>query len=402
MRNFFTNETAIKIVSILVALVMWMYVMNEQNPQVTYVIRDVPVKMINLDQSKFALKDVNQELKVNVKVRGRRSLIAELKPQDINAEVNLRGRIEGDNLLRVDVTVPPNVEFIDVSPKELIVVLDSVIEEQLPITVDVIGRPAVGFAAIKPITKPQAVVVKGPRSMINAIKKVSTKIDITGKNSTFVSTLPVRVLDAQNKEQKDIVFRPDVVEVTVPIVPVKDVTIVPRLSGNPPEGYIINDVRANPPSIRVTADSDVLSNLDTINTETINIQGRTSSLTKNVKLVIPSGVTILEEELAKDVRVSVDIERIASTTLSFSSKEIEVKNLPENLSAELEDKDIILTVNGPESMIDKVNKSIVKIFVDVSDLAEGEHMVKITAEILKPYGVLQIEPGEIKVTLSNL
>ena len=104
MRKFLSSETAIKIFSILPALIMWMYVMNEQNPQFTYVVRDVPVKLVNLDAEKFALKNGNEEFKVNVKIRGRRSQVAEIKPNYINAEVNLRGRMEGENLLRVDVT----------------------------------------------------------------------------------------------------------------------------------------------------------------------------------------------------------------------------------------------------------------------------------------------------------
>ncbi|HQA61257.1 MAG TPA: CdaR family protein, partial [Tepidanaerobacteraceae bacterium] len=115
MRNFFATDTALKIISIVAAIIMWLYVMNEQNPQVTYVIRDVPVRLQNLDENKFALKDDSAEYKVNVKVKGRRSLVADIKPGDIYAYVNLRGRIEGDNLIRVDITTPTNIELIDVS-----------------------------------------------------------------------------------------------------------------------------------------------------------------------------------------------------------------------------------------------------------------------------------------------
>ena len=137
--------------------------------------------MQNLDESKFAVKGDPSEFKVNVRVKGRHSQVTDLRPDDINAQVNMRGRIEGENLIRVDVTIPPNTEFIDVSPREILVVLDSIIEEQVPILVDVAGIPERGFAAGEPVTKPQEVVVKGPRSMVNAVKKVLTKIDITDK-----------------------------------------------------------------------------------------------------------------------------------------------------------------------------------------------------------------------------
>lgn len=289
MRKFFATDTALKVISIVAALIMWLYVMNEQNPQVTYVIRDVPVKLQNLDESKFALKDGSEEYKVNVKVKGRRSLVADLKPGDIEANVNLRGRMEGDNLIRVDVTTPNNVELVDVSPREIMVTLDAIVEEQLPVSVDVAGVPAAGFAVDKAISKPQAVVVNGPRSLVNAVKKVSASIDVSDKTSTVVTTLPVRVLDAQNKEQKGITFRPDVVEVTVSIVPVSNVQILPNIKGDPPEGYIIRDVRIDPPTVVVTGSQDLLKSLQSISTEPINVDGATSTVSTEVKLIIPKG-----------------------------------------------------------------------------------------------------------------
>ena len=100
MRRLFADDMVLKIISIVVAVVMWLYVMNEQNPQVPYTVRDVPIKMSNLDESKLALKDTDSQYTVNVKVKGRRSLVVDLKPEDIKAEVNLRGRMEGDNLIR--------------------------------------------------------------------------------------------------------------------------------------------------------------------------------------------------------------------------------------------------------------------------------------------------------------
>jgi len=398
MRKFFATDTALKVISIVAALIMWLYVMNEQNPQVTYVIRDVPVKLQNLDESKFALKDGSEEYKVNVKVKGRRSLVADLKPGDIEANVNLRGRMEGDNLIRVDVSTPNNVELVDVSPREIMVTLDAIVEEQLPVSVDVAGVPAAGFAVDKAISKPQAVVVNGPRSLVNAVKKVSASIDVSDKTSTVVTTLPVRVLDAQNKEQKGITFRPDVVEVTVSIVPVSNVQILPNIKGDPPEGYIIRDVRIDPPTVVVTGSQDLLKSLQSISTEPINVDGATSTVSTEVKLIIPKGVTIFDEE-TQSARVTVEIERLATTSINVNSSEIQILNLPSEFEAELGRQDILLTVSGPESIIDRVNKNMAKLSVDVSGLAEGEHSLLIRADITRPYRIIKIEPAEISVML---
>lgn len=401
MRKLFATNTAVKVLSIIAAIVMWLYVMNEQNPQMTTVVRDVPVKLQNLDESKFALKEDSTQFNVNVKVKGRRSLVADLKSDDINAEVNMRGRMEGDNLIRVDVTTPPNVEFIDVSPREVMVTLDGIIEEQMPIVVDVAGIPAQGFAADKPMTKPQAVVVKGPRSMVNAVKKVSTRIDVSDKNSTVVSTLPIRVLDGQDKEQKGITFRPDVVEVTVPIVPVRNIQVLPNIVGNPPEGFIIRDVRIDPPSITLTGSEDILKALQSVNTEPINIEGRTSTLSTEINLILPKGVTTFDEDI-QSARVTVEIEKLATTTVKTTSNEIEIVDIPSDLKAELEYREITLTVNGPESIIDKANKNMVRLSVNIADFIEGEYSVRISADVSRPYRIIQVEPGDIRVTLRNL
>ncbi|MDD4584221.1 MAG: CdaR family protein [Eubacteriales bacterium] len=400
MRKLFANNTTIKILSIIAAIVMWLYVMNEQNPQVTYVIRDVPVKLLNLDDSKFALKDNSSEFTVNVKVKGRRSLVADLKPNDINADVNMRGRMEGDNLIRVDVNTPPNVEFIDVSPREVMVNLDAIIEEQMPVVVDVSGTPMPGFEAAPASTKPQAVVVKGPRTMVNAVKKVSTRIDISDTNSTLINSLPIRVLDGKGKEQKEVSFRPDVVEVTVPIVPVSNVQILPNITGNPPEGYIIRDVRIDPPKIKVTGNDGILNTLQSINTEPINIESKTSTVSTDVKLNLPQGVTTFSEEI-QSAQVTVEIEKLATTTLEATSSEIELSNIPPEIKVDLEHREFTLTVSGPESIIDKVNKNMIKLNIDVSGLTEGEHLLKVNSDISRPYRIIQIEPGDILVTLSN-
>ncbi|MDI3481524.1 MAG: hypothetical protein PWQ97_1179 [Tepidanaerobacteraceae bacterium] len=406
MARFFSSDLALKIFSVLAAVIMWMYVMNEQNPQVTYVVRDVPVKLENLDTSKFALVDESRKYTVNVKIKGRRSLITNIKPQDIEAEVNLRGRIEGENLLPVSVSVPGNVELLDFSPKEIMVSLDSIIEEQMQVSVDVKGTPADGFEWVKPIAKPQAVVLKGPRSRVDAAKVVTAQVDISGKDSSVVSTLPLRVLDSQGKEQKDVSFRPEVVEVTVPIVPVSSVSIKPNIKGAPLEGYIVKDVEIDPSIVTVTAPKDALKQLQSISTDSLNIQGYTHTVTKQVNLVVPRGVKILEDHAINDatkaVKITVEIEKAASRTLTFTPDMINLKNLSPELEAAVENKDIVLTVAGPKSIIDRVNENVINIYMDAAGLLEGEHHLKIKAEAPDPFIIQKIEPDSIKVTLRRL
>ncbi|MCG0275394.1 MAG: hypothetical protein L5655_04400 [Thermosediminibacteraceae bacterium] len=400
MGKFFSSDVVLKVISVLVALVLWLYVMNEQNPQVTYVIRDVPVQLKDLDDSRLALKDPSQNYFVDVKVRARRSIITELKPEDIVAEVNLRGRIEGENTVPINVSVPPNVELLDFSPKEIVVVLEAVIEEQIPVYVEVKGVPAEGFAAKTPLATPQAVLVRGPRTLVNSLRGAVVEADVTGKNSMVIATLPVRVVDAKGNEQKGVTYRPDTVEVRIPIVPIATVVIKPDIRGNPKEGFLVKEVKVEPSVVMITGSSDALRGINEIYTEPINISGFSHNVSVEAKLQMPRGIQPFDEALNK-VRVLVEIEKTNSRSLSFTSEDISFRNLSAGLKAIPEDKEFMLTVLGPESIINRVDKNSIKIYADASGLEEGEYILRIKADAPEPYQIIKIEPDTVKVTIQG-
>ncbi len=400
MRDFLSNEIALKVISVIVALVMWMYVMNEKNPQVTYVIRDVPVKLVNMNEDRFTLKDSSQEFFINVKVRGRRSIVVDLKPEDIDARANMLGRMEGKNLIPIRVSVPNNVELVDFSPREISIDLDKVVEEQFPVAVDLVGTPVKGYAAATPVVKPEAVVIRGPRSLLNSIKKVVCRVDISDKSTAITSNLPLRVLDDKGQNIKGVSIEPKMVEVTVPIVPVKRVSVKPDIRGNLADGFTIKDITCNPRFVEVTADKEVLETLESISTEPLSVQNSNRSIVRQLKLILPDNVKLLRED-ENTVTVTVEIEGSSLKTLNFSSNEIILENLPNNATGTVEQSDISLTIRGPNGSINGIGKSSVKLYADVSGLSEGEHTVNLKTEIVEPYTIIDIRPSNIKVTISN-
>jgi YbbR domain-containing protein len=236
---------------------------------------------------------------------------------------------------------------------------------------------------------------------VDSIKKVVAQVDISEKSATVVGTLPLRLIDGQGKDVNEISFRPDMVEVTVPIVPVSKVNIRPDIKGDPPEGYIIRDVTVDTPTMLVTAGNDVLASLQAIDTDPVYIQGHTKTVQMDVNLKLPKGVRLFQEEL-KTVKVTVIIEKLTTTSLTLSSRDIEVQNLTPDTAAILEEREITLEASGPESLIDRVSGNMVKMYVDVNGLVEGEHQVRIKADIARPYVITQIEPLEIGVTVRRL
>ena len=112
-----------RIISILFAVALWLYVASEQNPLEYKPIKDIPVRLINTETvgaSGLVIRDPQQH-KVDVNIQGKRSVLAEIKTADILAEADLRGYTRrGVNNVPVEIRgLPSNVELVDYSPKAL-------------------------------------------------------------------------------------------------------------------------------------------------------------------------------------------------------------------------------------------------------------------------------------------
>lgn len=397
MDNILRNNMSIKLISILVAVLLWMYVISEQNPYIIHIYRDVPVKLNNLDTANFALKEGEAGFKVSVRVRGRRATISELTKSEIKAEVNLRGRMEGENLIPVAVTVPDNVELLDINPPEIMVTLETIIEKQVPIVVRLTGTPAGGFAAMDPSAKPGEAVLKGARSVVESVKSAFVSVDISGKNRDVKGNFPLRVVDEKNGEVKNITFRPETVDVIVPIVKKADVEVIPKITGSPAGGYAVSDITVVPLTLSVTGEDEVVESLNELYTEGLDITGLSQDIQKEVKVILPEGVRPVRGE--KDtVTVFINIEKEVEGSLKIT-KEVDVINLQDGYEAVIEPVEITLNFKGLRQFVDNVKEDDINIYVNLKNLKQGVYNAKLQVGVPENITLLDYSPKNISVEI---
>lgn len=397
MDNILRNNMSIKLISILVAVLLWMYVISEQNPYIIHIYRDVPVKLNNLDTANFAIKEEEAGFKVSVRVRGRRATISELAKSEIKAEVNLRGRMEGENLIPVAVTVPDNVELLDINPPEIMVTLEPIIEKQIPITVRLGGTPADGFAAMDPSAKPGEAVLKGARSVVESVKSAFVSVDISGKNRDVKGNFPLRVVDEKNGEVKNVTFRPETVDVIVPIVKKADVEVIPKITGSPAGGYAVSDITVVPLTLSVTGEDEVVESLNELYTEGLDITGLSQDIQKEVKVILPEGVRPVRGE--KDtVTVFINIEKEVEGSLKIT-KEVDVINLQDGYEAVIEPVEITLNFKGLRQFVDNVKEDDINIYVNLKNLKQGVYNAKLQVGVPENITLLDYSPKNISVEI---
>jgi len=282
------NLTA-KILALIMAIVLWVYVMNEQNPPVETSM-EIPLEVRNLSNSVVAVYIPDT---VRVKVRGPRTLIIGLTQGDIKSYIDLKGLSDGNNTLKVTTSIPASVELMEVNPDKINFRLDTIASRQVPIEARIGGTPTDGSIGKITYGSP-TVAIKGPSELLDKVVKSLVDVDISGKTGDFtIMATPIPV-DDKGKKVEGLSVHPGEMSVSLSIVPVinkKVVDVKPNVVGTLAKGIVLNQISLKPEVVEISGDKKLIETTDFIYTEPIAITGIDKDMTLDVKLQIKEGIT---------------------------------------------------------------------------------------------------------------
>ncbi len=392
------KDLTIKILSVMLALLLWFYVITEQNPELTKDIT-VSVRLINtafLEKSNMVLVNDVDNFKVTLKVKGKSNDLDKLNESTVDAIADLEGhRLKGENYVKININgIPDGVNVLLKSAESLKVILEQKISIQKSVQVNIMGNPSQGLAAMTPMIVPNDVVITGAESQVNKINSVRVDVDIASVNAEVRKILPVRVLDENGKDIRNITIEPGNVEVSVPIENTKRVKLQMDLTGQPAAGYMINNISVQPEELLITGKKQILDGINILKTEKIDITGATSDISKEVKLVMPEGVELVNAN--EKVNIFVNIEKITTSEITIDS--FGYVNLAEGLEVESMQSGIRVSLRGAESqLVDAA--STIKFFVDLKHATEGTNMLNIFWEAPQGIEVVNVSPQQAVVVL---
>jgi len=309
MTRFYRRNLTIKLVSVLLAFLLWVYVGNQQNPTRDRFVPNVPLEYRGLPGD---LAVLSIPAGVSVRVQGSGAAMNNFSPKDIKAYVNLDEASPGVNWLDVKVVVPPGLRVATVQPDRVKVETAAMGQKQIPIHVDYQGETAPGYGAGKPVLKPEVVVVRGPADRLDRVDRAFVTVELRGAKTDLVEYLPVQVVDHKGGVLDSRVFRyePKVIDVRVPVVknlPTKEVPVKPALRGEPVAGFRVDRVVVVPARVTVQGDERLVQQLAEVITAPIDLTGKGGDFTVEVDLQQPPGITSLTR---KKVRVEVRIKQV--------------------------------------------------------------------------------------------
>lgn len=289
MDKLLGNHVAAKILALILASIMWLYVMNEQNPPLEAGF-SVPIVQKNLAAGlvAFNVPDI-----ARVRIKGPRSTIANVTANDIRCTIDFANAGEGNHTLRLQVAIPASLELLEIYPDKATVELDAIITREFPVNIQFTGVVSPDVIVEKAVLTPNQTVLTGPKRYVDNVTRVVGFVDITDKIQDIEQQVRYRALNREGKQIEQVVLKPDRGAAKVNILQKPDKAIVDVKAvvfGDLPEGLAIRNVRTEPNKVEITGPPEEVKKITHLFTEPINIAGFDKDVTTEVNLQTRPGI----------------------------------------------------------------------------------------------------------------
>lgn len=403
------NKIFIFIVSLILACVLWGYVVNVVNEEISVSINNIRVTFEGAQELKEtrSLQIIESQVgTVNLSFTGKRSDISKIKRDNIGVTVDLSSiRNSGEFSLAYSVNLPDGLSEDQVSivrsPYYVRVIVVKMVSLEVQVAGELAGSVAENYIKGDFEFQPEKIRVSGPDSVVASISRALVTIRAENLSKSIRASSPYTLLDSlgQEVDMSDIAVDYDKVDAFLPVYLIKEVPLkVNFIEGN---GITGKDITYTVTPNRVTV-YGFAEDLDAINEfvlPTIDLTQMLKSEEFTYPIPISNDVTNLSGET--EAVVSVKIVGVATKTVTTSN--FVVTNVPDGFYAQVARNTLSVTIRAPKSQIEYIDSNNIRVVLDLSDAGayNGNQLIEATVIVdgFEDAGVI----GEytVAVTLSN-
>lgn len=384
LKNLKNNNTGMKVLSVFIAILIWLLVANINDPVRTERFSGIPVQIIN----ESALTDLGYAYEVlegdevTITVEGKRSILNDMSASDFQAVADFSKLSEVD-AVPIDVTAKKYANQLDITlgnVNTMKIKKDAVVSVSVPVNIILEGNPADGYTVGNMTGTPNLVKVTGPENLLSSAKEIRAVVDIDGISHDVTTTAdPILYgIEGEVIDSSQIQMDTTSINVLINLWKTKQVKVNLNYVGSPASGYELTAFDYEPKQILIAAPNDVLEETTSITLPDISIQGLTQNYEEDIALdedSLPENVILADD--ADDVKVQATIEKKITRNITFSEEDISIRGQGNHTVTFASDNEYSIQVDGAESLVKSLKISDFTPWVDVSDLEEGENTVKL-------------------------
>lgn len=406
MRKIYNSRAFWAVVSLLASLVIWVYVTSIQADEFTHTFHNVRLELVGEDVLRESKNMVITDLEtdtVTVEIVGPRRIVASWDSSDLVARVDVSklsrsaytsqsyyiSYPDGTEASSVSVNrkIPDNVSFY-VSPLS---------NKTIQVRGSFDGSLAEGFTAETPVFEPSSLTVSGPESYIKNINHAWVSFGQDNVSSTFKVDTGFVLMD-ENGEQcstAGLSFSDDIITATLPILMVKDVPLSVELIEGSGATKANTKVKIEPESITLAGDSAILSGMNKIILDTVDLTDFASTFTEAYTIPLDNEL----KNLTGATEAIIKLEVVGLETRAYKVKNISFTNVTEGYEALLVSESLDVQIRGTAEQLDNLKEEHIRAVADLTDYNEsaGNFMpvVKIVVDGIPDVGAV----GEYTVSI---
>ena len=362
------------LLSLLLAVMFWMYVRLEVDPEDSTTIHNVPIELTGtnvLTGQGLTVTGISTET-VDLRVSATVSVIDNLirYRDDIYIPLDVSRLTEGENRLTYQPKWPENFNTSDVvlqgkDPGTITVTVGKLYTSTFNVDFRLDGQVAEGYQMGTPTIEPTTVTVSGSAEEVSKVAKVVAVLENENLDQRFAGDLPLTLLDSQGNPITDlnVTLSSDTAYVVVPVVVEKEVRLTVNFQNG--GGATTDDITydIDPKTITVSGEESDINNLTELSIGSIDLAKVVGTNTFTFPISLDPSLENVSGET--DATVTVTVKGLDTKVFTVDNISIIQPANGYNGVAVTQEKQI--TVRGKTEDLEAVDASQLRIVADLTD-----------------------------------
>ena len=388
------NKLIYALLSFVIALGLWFYVIAVVSPESEEIFYNIPVVLQNesvLNEKGFMIATQGKPT-VTLRLRGNRSDLNKLTNSDILLSVDMSkiNRV-GKQYLSIDTDFPGSFadnafEVLSYAPDRISLDIVEWAMKEVDVKVEFTGTVPADYIVYKDdyILDQNKVTVSGPKEIVDKITHAKVEVALDNQISSISKDFTYTLCDEAGEPVETELLTTDVTEVnlTVKIQRVKDLQLVVNVTYGGGATEDTTSIVFSQENIKVSGSEEALATLgDTLLLDTIDVAEILAEETREYDIILPAEVDNLSG--LTTVTVTISFPKLKTKELPISN--ITVKNVPRGMVVkDIGTKVCNVTLRGSQWQIDNITAKDVEIRVDLSNATEGTELYKAEIVVTNP------------------
>jgi len=395
MKERLTRNLGMKIISLIIAVFLWIIINGLTDPITTEVIEDIPVRLVNEEAMNSVGKifEVVSGDYITVKVRAKRSVAESLDIDDFFAVADVSKMTEMHAVEIVVNCTSFNETEVEILAKRtddgtgmMMLALEESDTQSFAVSVVPDGTVADGYYITESLVSPNLLTITGSKTQIGKIAKIAVLVNVDGATGSFVQSGTPIVYDVNGNviESSKLSFSAEQVQVSMTLLPTKQIQVRVTENGTPFYNYDCTGVEYAPNTVLIAGKSEDLAKISQLDLMCDISNARTDveselGIEEHLNKLYGDKYILVGEN--DHVSVKATIERMQSREISLMTSGLELRDLADDLSVEFSEITTEITVVAVPKYLEDISAASLEPYIDCSAFTEpGEYVAVIRTQ----------------------